>query len=84
MLYNLAQVYQNPFSTEIVFKKLTIINIYAKILMALSEEKRIIQKSHETVPLRDMWTNPCLSGAVFYCQAHTRPFEDQLSRKDKM
>jgi hypothetical protein len=47
--------------------------------MVLSEEKVIITKYHETFPLSDMWTTPCLGGAVVYCQAHTRLFQDQLS-----
>jgi hypothetical protein len=39
--------------------------IYAKILMALSEGKNC-KKYHETVPLNDMRTTPCLGRAVVY------------------
>jgi hypothetical protein len=71
-------MYPNPFSTPIVLKKSKTINICAKILMALSAEKIRI-KSHEAVPLRDMWTTPCLGRAVVYRQAYTRLFENLLS-----
>jgi hypothetical protein len=36
----------------------------------------------ETVPLIEMWTNPCLGGTVFYRQTHIWPFVDQLSHID--
>jgi hypothetical protein len=44
-----TQMYPNTSSTQIVLKKLKTINIYAKILMALSEEKIIIKISWDSL-----------------------------------
>ncbi len=42
-----------------------------------------MKKSLETVPLIEMWTNPCPGGAAFYRLAHIRPFANQLSHRNE-
>jgi hypothetical protein len=49
----------------------------------MNENENNNKKSHETVPLSEMGTNPCLGGAVFILKL-IYTFADQLSCRGKM